>query len=144
MSSPGLSETQTKLGGDSWGQIKGHSDPWSPWLASSLKRWHSGFRGHSGPIVSPSHLHGYWRYWSPPEPVRAPARPVVDSMIPSRAHAKVGAMGVVDSCVKDVSQGQGVSLEKEGQIISESYPLLPSLNMDLFWNLLSLCITSFT
>lgn len=38
---------------------------------------------------------------------------MVDSMVPSRAQAKVGAMGVVDSHVKDVSQGQEVSLEKE-------------------------------
>ena len=48
------------------------------------------------------------------------------SVIPSRAPAEVGAMGAVDSCVKDISQGQGVSLEKEGRILSELGPLPPA------------------
>lgn len=38
----------------------------------------------------------------------------MDSAVPSRSQAKVGAMGAVESCVEDISQGQGVSLEKEG------------------------------
>lgn len=74
------------------------------------------FGSCSGSVVPPAHLHGYRGYWSPPEPVRAPPGPVGGSTIPSRAWAK--AMGAVDSCVKDVSQGQAVSLEKEESIVS--------------------------
>lgn len=48
------------------------------------------------------------------------------SMIPSRAPAEAGAMGAVDSCVKDTSHGQGVSLEKEGRILSELGPPSPA------------------
>lgn len=37
VSSPNLAETQMKLGGGSWGRMKGHSDLWSPRLAFSLR-----------------------------------------------------------------------------------------------------------
>ena len=61
------------------------------------------------------------------------------SVIPSRAPAEVGAMGAVDSCVKDISQGQGVSLEKEGRILSEWGPHpQQAFTRDSCWNLLPL------
>lgn len=70
----------------------------------------------SGPWVWPSHLQDCR---GPPSP---PPRPVAGALPPSGARAHVEVVGMVDSCVKGISQAQGVSLEQEGRIVSTLYP----------------------
>lgn len=80
-------------------------------LTPQVKRW------PSGPVVSPVHLHGFRRSWSPPEPVSAPPRSVVDSVMSWWAPARIGEVGAIESCVKSASQGQAFSLEKEESLV---------------------------
>lgn len=72
----------------------------------------------SGPRVRPSHLQDCGGPLSPPP------RPVVGALPPSGAWAHVEVMGLVDSCVKGISQAQGVSLEQEGRIFQHCTPLM--------------------